>query len=55
MEQICDLLLPLSAMEPGDDLLLVLIYNLVLFSGVQQSDFSYIHLLFQTIFHYRLF
>ena len=28
MEQICDLLLPLSSMEPGDDLLLVLIYNL---------------------------
>lgn len=28
MEQICDLLLPLSTMEPGDDLLLVFIYNL---------------------------
>ena len=28
MEQICGLLLPLRAMEPGDDLLLVLIYNL---------------------------
>lgn len=27
-EQICDLLLPLSSMEPGDDLLLVFIYDL---------------------------